>query len=136
MAVEFALAMPMLVLFVGARIQFGTLFFVLQRMENTAREVIQSMIAQDLAVDASATTYCLSLITDDVTAEKTACDLLGALDMGFVVAALQPDPADPVNRNVSLTITVPMTDAAPVDILGLFGSEDLQANVTTRKVEL
>ncbi len=56
--------------------------------------------------------------------------------MGFVVATVQPDPADPVNRDVSVTITVPMADAALVDVLGLFGSEILQTSVTMRKVEL
>ena len=144
MAVEFALVMPVLILFVGACIQFGTLFFVQQRMENTAREVIQLMIAQDLsdltnpnvAESPIEITWENLVAEDPASAQKTTCDRLSSMNMGFKVTAVQPVPADPVNRDVSLTITVPMADAALVDILGLFGSETLQTKVTMRKIEL
>ncbi len=141
MAVEFALALPMLVLFVGACIQIGSNFLVKQKMENAAREVIQLMIARDMktvpGVGIVQAVICgdTSAETAPYTAERTTCNLLGN-SMSFVVTALQPDPADPVNRDVSLTITVPMADAALVDILGLFGSGNLQTQVTMRKIEL
>ncbi len=141
MAVEFALAMPMLILFVGACIQFGTLFFVQQRMENTARQVLQLMVAQDLSdltdpnlAESPVEVTCENLVAEDpASSQKTTCELLSNMNMGFKVTAVQPVPIDPANRDVSLTITVPMADAALVDILGLFGSETMQTSITMRK---
>ena len=60
--------------------------------------------------------------------------------MPFTVTICEPDtvpcaaPLDPVS-DVSVSITVPLSEATLVDILGLFSTGDLEATVTMRKEE-
>ena len=59
-------------------------------------------------------------------------------DATFTVTTQLPDPADPADTDVSVTITVPMSQVILIDVLGLsstsiFKTGQLTSQVTMRK---
>jgi hypothetical protein len=50
----------------------------------------------------------------------------------YDVAVTLPDPNDPDDRDVVVSISVPKREISPIDLLGLFQDGDLSASVTRR----
>jgi len=113
-AVEFALVMPILLLFMLGIIQFGSAFFMQNNMLNTARELARR------------------LATDQVTvqnAESWAIDRLPAFGRNYRVDVTAPVPGDPDADFFRVVITVPLAEAVIVDPLGMFRAGNLRAEV-------
>jgi len=112
-ALEFAFIMPVLLLFVGGIIQFGAVFFVESNMANVARDAARRI---------STGQY------DELQAETFARDRLAYWGATFNVdAQLLPDPVNPTETEITVEISVPLADAAIIDLLGLFNSGTLRA---------
>ena len=113
-AVEFALVMPILLLFLLGIIQFGSAFFVQNNMLNTARELARRLAIDQLAVQ---------------DAERWVIDRLPSISSNYRVVVTPPDPNDPDANFFRVVINVPLADAVIVDPLGMFRSGDLRAEV-------
>ncbi len=126
--VEFAIVAPVVLLIVLGIIQFGMILFTYNNMVQAAREAARTLAVQE---------------TTAAEAQQIALNQLGFSGLPFTITACEPDavpphgpacvaPLDPAS-DVSVTITVPLSEATLVDILGLFVSGDLEATVTMRK---
>ncbi len=122
-AVEFAIVVPVLLLIVLGIIQFGIILFTYNNMVQAAREAARTLAVQE---------------TTAADAQTIALNQLGFSGLAFTVTICEPAgptcsaPLDPAS-DVSVMITVPLSEATIVDILGLFSTGDLQATVTMRK---
>jgi Flp pilus assembly pilin Flp len=117
-AVEFAFIIPVVLLVFAGIIQLGSIFFLQNHMTNVAREAARRYVVGEL---------------DESAAETWADGELPNWGVTYTVDLTPPDPGDPADRDVLMTISVPMSDAAMVDILGLFQTGTLQASVTMRE---
>ncbi len=99
-------------------------------MLNAARQAARVMVVDD--VSGSGNSVACANATNG-SAEDIACDSLVNFGLSFTVKARQPDPSDPNDTDVSVEITVPARDASFLDVLGLFGTENLQVRVIMRK---
>ncbi|MGH6953852.1 MAG: TadE family protein [Alphaproteobacteria bacterium] len=126
---ELALVLPVLFGVLFAIIEFGFVLFLHNNMVNAAREAARRLAVGDVV--AAGTTTCPGPAN---SAEDVACDYLVNWGLNFTLAATEPAPADPV-RDVTMAISVPLADATPIDILGIFTSGNLRANAVMRKEE-
>ncbi len=126
--VEFAIVAPLLLLIILGIMQFGMILFTYNNMVQAAREAARTLAVQE---------------TTAAEAQQIALNNLGFSGLTFTVTACAPGigvgggppcvaPLDPAS-DVSVTITVPLSEATLVDILGLFSTGDLEATVTMRK---
>ena len=113
-AVEFALIMPILLLFLLGIVQFGSAFFMQNNMLNTARELARRLATDQLTV---------------ADAERWAIDRLPALSTNYRVNVTAPDPGNPDADFFRVVINAPLADAVIVDPLGMFRTGELQAEV-------
>ena len=113
-AVEFALVMPILLLFMLGIVQFGSAFFMQNNMLNTARELARRLATDQLTVQ---------------DAQGWAIDRLPAFSTNYRVDVTAPDPDDPDADFFRVVITVPLSDAVIVDPLGMFRAGNLRAEV-------
>jgi Flp pilus assembly protein TadG len=113
-AVEFALILPILLLFLLGIVQFGSAFFMQNNMLNTARELARRLATEQITVH---------------DAERWAIDRLPALSTNYRIAVTAPDPDDPDANFFRVVINAPLADAVIVDPLGMFRSGELQAEV-------
>ncbi len=132
-AMEFALVLPILGFLLLESIQFGYAFFVQNNMTNAARES-----ARALAVGSATIGGATSCPAASGTAEDTACGYLAELGgMTFTLATCDPDNPDatlcPGADDVTVSVTIPRTQLALTDILGLFDSGTIGVQVTMRK---
>jgi Flp pilus assembly pilin Flp len=104
-AVEFALVLPLLLALLLGIIQYGSLFLIQSRMNDTARDTARRLAVGDLPSESDA--------------ERFAREQLADWPATFVVKATLPKAPD---RDVIVTITVPATDAAMLNIVS-FGLE-------------
>ena len=115
-AVEMALVLPFLLMLLAGIIDFGAMFFLQNNMISAARGSARALAFQSVTA---------------TEAEQMAQDRLTSWSATFTVNAEEPDPTDPTDTDVVVTITVPMTDAAPIgligDMIGLTGT--LQARI-------
>ena len=127
-AVEFALVAPVLLLLILGIIQFGMILYTHNNMVQAAREASRILAKKE---------------TTATEAEQVALSQLGFSGLTFTITTCEPvvgvgggppctPPLDP-SSDVSVTITVPLSQASLVDILGLFVTGDLEARVTMRK---
>ncbi len=128
-AVEFAIVAPVLLLIVLGIIQFGVILFTYNNMVQAAREAARTLAVQE---------------TTAAEAEQIALNQIGFSGLSYTITACEPvvvtpphgpacaPPLDPAS-DVSVTITVPLSEATIVDILRLFTTGDLEATVTMRK---
>ena len=113
-AVEFALIMPILLLFLLGIVQFGSAFFLQNNMLNTARELARRLATEQISVH---------------DAERWAIDRLPALTTNYRVVVTPPDPDNPDANFFRVVINAPLADAVIVDPLGMFRRGELQAEV-------
>ncbi len=111
-----ALVLPFLLMLRAGIIDFGAMFFLQNNMISAARGSARALAFQSVTA---------------TEAEQMAEDKLINWSATFTVNAEEPDPSDPTDTDVVVTITVPMTDAAPIgligDMIGLTGT--LQARI-------
>ena len=120
-AVELALVLPFLVTLMTGIVDFGALFYLQSNMHTAARES-----ARALAVRA----------VSESEAEQLAQGQLMNWGASFSVDATEPDPANPADTDVTVSISVSMADAAPIglifDLIGSTGGA-LQTQVSMRQ---
>ena len=114
-AIEFALIVPVALTMLTGVIQFGFVLFVENQMADVARDTARRFAVGE-ATQAEATQFAQdSLLNWGVT---------------YTATVTPPDPADPNDNDVNVQISLPMSDAALDDVLGLFQSGTLNASVT------
>jgi len=113
-AVEFALVMPVLLLFMLGIVQFGSAFFMQNNMLNTARELARRLATDQVAVQDAA---------------SWAIDRLPTFSTSYDIDVTPPDPDNPDANFFRVVIAVPLADAVIVDPLGMFRTGNLRAEV-------
>ena len=99
-------------------IQLGALLFLQSNMGDVARDTARRLAVGELT-EANAPSF----------AEAQLVTWGGS----FTVDPDMPDPADPNDRDVTVTISVPMADVSLVDIVGAFQSGNMSASSTIRQ---
>ncbi len=112
-AVEFALAIPFVLLVLSGIIQFGFVLFLQSHVADVARETARRVAVGEF---------------EQAEAVQFAQDSLLNWGVTYTVAVTFPDPDD-----VDVQISLPMSQAALIDLLGLFQSGTLTAAVTARE---
>ncbi len=131
-AVEFALILPVLMLFLFSIITFASTLYVQVNMENAAREAVRRMAVAE-APAAGVPVACDNVQATTVgTAEYYACIYLIEWPVSFLVDA---DILCPTLQEVVVTVTVPAEEVALADILGFFDGGTLTAEVVMRREE-
>ncbi len=115
-AVEFAFIMPILLLMFSGILQFGSVMFLENHMTNVAREASRRVAVGELSEAAAATMVQGALVNWGVTYQ----------------VSIATEEAEDGNENVTVGITLPLSEAALMDILGLFDTGDLSTSVTMR----
>ncbi len=100
-AVELALVSPFLVLLMIGIVDFGGLFFLQNNMHTAARESARALAVQAVS---------------ESEAEQLAQDKLMNWGATFTVVTTTPNPAIPAETDVTVSISVPMADAAPIGL--------------------
>ena len=113
-AIELALILPILVTLAFGTFSVGSMLFVQNNIIHAARETARTIAVGDAEVAEAAT-----------IAHNHLVNWAG---LNFSVTGSQPTGAD-----VMVNITVPMSEAAIVDVLGIFSSGTLQTQVTMRR---
>jgi hypothetical protein len=114
-AIEFAIAIPFVLLVLAGIIQFGFVLFLQSHVADVARETARHVAVGEF---------------DQTEAEQFAQDRLLNWGVTYTVAVTIPDPGD---TDVVVQISLPMSQAALIDLLGLFQSGTLAATVTARE---
>ena len=117
-AVEFALAIPFVLLVLSGIIQFGFVLFLQSHVADVARETARRVAVGEF---------------EQAEAEQFAQDSLLNWGVNYLVVVDPPDPNDPNDTDVDVQISLPMSQAALIDLLGLFQSGTLTAAVTARE---
>ena len=116
-AVEFAMVLPVMLMIVLGIMQFGSIFHIRNAMTDVARQAARSLSVGEV---------------NETSAKQTALDSLSAWSMTFTVVTSMPDPSVPTDRDVSVNISVPLSQASIVDFLGLFATGNVASSVTMR----
>jgi Flp pilus assembly protein TadG len=111
-AVEFAFIMPILLIMFSGIVQFGSVFFIENHMSHVARDATRQIVVGELAQDDVESAVQQSLINWGVN---------------YNVSVVT------VDQDVTVAISLPMSDAALMDALGLFQTGTLTAAVTMRQ---
>ena len=113
-AVEFAFIMPVLLVMFSGILQFGSVMFLENHMTNVAREASRQVAVGALDEDDAAEMVQNALINWGVT---------------YQVTVTTDDDDD---EDITVAISLPMSEAAIIDVLGLFETGNLSASVTMR----
>lgn len=117
-AVEFAFTLPIAMFMLSGIVQFGAMMFLQNNMTNVARDVARRVSVGEL---------------NKPQGEQAARDALMDWGINYTVTVTLPDPLNPADVDVVVEISAPMSDASPIDLLGLFDSQTMRANVTMRE---
>ncbi len=117
-AIEFAIALPFVLLLLSGIIQFGLVLFLQGHVADVARNTARRAAIGELA---------------QAEAVQFAQDSLVNWGVTYSVAVTLPDPNDPNDTDVDVQISLPMSEVALIDLLGLFQSGTLTAAVTARE---
>ncbi len=115
-AVEFAFIMPILLVMFSGILQFGSIMFLENHMTNVAREATRRVAVGELTEAAAATMVQGALVNWGVTYS----------------VSIATEDADDGNQDVTVAISLPLSDAALMDVLGLFETGNLSTSVTMR----
>lgn len=111
-AVEFAMVLPFLVMLLLGIIQYGSLFLVQTEMNSAARDTARRLSVGEIATEADAESYAVAQLADWSPRIDAVAELPGRDEHDVVV-----------------TITVPMREAAMIDLIGFGMDGDLTAEV-------
>ena len=134
-SVEFALILPVLMIFLFSIIAFASTLYVQVNMENAAREAVRYMAVGE-APAAGAEVSCSSVqATTTGTAENYACIYLVEWPVSFRVTA-RIDGVCVVggvdDRDAVVTVEVDADEVALADVFGFFDGRKLTAEVVMR----
>ncbi len=116
-AVEFAFILPILLLLFSGIVQFGSIMFLENHMTNVARETSRRIAVGELAQADAASSAQQALVDWGVTYDVSVT----SVDVGGG------------NQDIAVAISLPMREAALMDLLGVFQSGNLTAAVTMRQ---
>ena len=116
-AVEFAFIMPILLLLLSGIVQFGGIMFLENHMTSVARDATRKIAIGDLTEADAPSAVQQSLMNWGVTYD---------VDVALV-------DAGGGDQDITVTISLPMSEAALMDVLGVFQSGNLTAAVTMRQ---
>ncbi len=116
-AVEFAFIVPILLLLFSGIVQFGSIMFLENHLTNVARETSRRVAVGELA---------------ETDAESSAQQALVNWGVTYDVDVVSVDVGGG-NQDITVTISLPMAEAALMDVLGVFQSGNLTAVVTMRQ---
>ncbi len=116
-AVEFAFILPILLLLFSGIVQFGSIMFLENHMTNVARETSRRVAVGELTQADAVSSAQQALVNWGVTYEVT----VATVDAGGG------------NQDIAVAISLPMREAALIDLLGVFQSGNLTAVVTMRQ---
>ena len=114
--IEFALIMPILLVMFSGILQFGSVMFLENHMTNVAREASRRVAVGELTTDEADTMAQAALVNWGVTynVDVATADAGGG------------------NQNITVDISLPLSEAALIDVLGLFETGNLRTSVTMR----
>ena len=134
-SIEFTIIVfPMLIIFFGM-IQFGSLFYYYNQMQNAARDAARRMAVDDdiLPINPAAEAAIACSTTPAAgSAEAYACGLLRVPAEVSVTACHRGDPVDTERFDAEVVLTAPMDDVALVDLLGIMEGKTLTASAIMR----
>ena len=118
---EFALVTPIFMLLAIAIVQLGYILFLADNMQKLAHSAAQRIAAGELFaegghVDCAGATG----------AEALVCDGLSDFAGSFTISATGATAED----DVIVTVSLPIADAAIVDVLGVLGAGDITTEAT------
>jgi hypothetical protein len=116
-ALEFAFVLPIIILLLGGIFQFGFALFMQGHMSEVARETSRYVAVGEFNQSEAISFAQSSLINPGVT---------------YDIDVALPDPSDPNDRDIEVSISAPLAQISPIDILGLFKNSDLTASVQRR----
>ncbi len=116
-AVEFAFILPILLLLFSGIVQFGSIMFLENHMTNVARETSRRVAVGELAQADASSSAQQALVNWGVTYDVSVT----SVDVGGG------------NQDIAVAISLPMAEAALMDVLGVFQSGNLAAAVTMRR---
>lgn len=121
-AVEFAFVLPVLLLLLTGMIDVGMLMLTQNNLMRTAQNAARNLAVAQM---------------DELETEAYMRDKLSNLGSNLVVDARLPNAAAvPAETDVIVTISVPMADVIPIDVIGmknLFQIGSLQTQVVMRQ---
>jgi Flp pilus assembly protein TadG len=126
-SVEFAIILPVLMMFLFSIIAFGTALYANVNMENAAREAVRRMAVAEVSGLGTPVTCASAQALDVTTAEFRACSYLTDFGDYSVTAATGVCP------EVSVTVTVDAEQVALGDVFGFFNGRTLTAQVFMRQ---
>ena len=129
-AVEFALSVMLLVMFLFGIITFGWMFFLDNNMETAAREGARRMAVAEAPYAGTDVTCADVQAQTPGTAENIACSMLPNWGANITVNATELCPAD---RAVRVQVSANGQDVALADIFGFFNGKTMSATVEMRK---
>jgi len=131
-AVEFALTVMLLVLFLFGTITFGWMFYLDNNWETAAREAARRLASGDVDLVVDPTVTCASPEAQDQTlAYFYACRELPNWGDTIRVNA----SCDAADQSVRVEVSADGEDVALADIFGFFNGKTLSATVEMRKEE-
>ena len=128
-AVEFAFALPILLVLVSGVISVGSVVYVQASMETAARGAARSVAAGEASYQDSDVACSSTVAQTAGNAEEIACSQLPPLGFEYTVNIRDLCPTSP---NVVAVVTANAEDAAMADIYGVFDSETLQSSLSMR----
>ena len=111
-AIEFAIVVPFVLLVLAGIIQFGFVLFLQSHVADIARDTARRVAVGEF---------------EQAEAVQFAQDSLLNWGVTYTVVVTLPDP------DVVVQISLPMSQAALIDLLGVFQSSTLSATVTARE---
>ncbi len=116
-AIEFAFILPILLLLFSGIVQFGSILFLENHMTDVARETSRRIAVGELAQADAASSVQQALVNWGVN-----------YDVLVTVSN-----AGGGNQDITVAISLPMREAALMDVLSVFQSGNLTAAVTMRQ---
>jgi len=127
-SVEFAIILPVLMMFLFSIIAFGTALYANVNMENAAREAARRMAVAEVSGLGTPVACDSVQALDATTAEFRACSYLIDWPSSILVTA-----ATGVCPEISVTVTVDAGQVALGDVFGFFNGRTLSSEVFMRQ---
>ncbi len=128
-SVEFAIILPLLMMFLFSIIAFASALYTHVNMENAAREAVRRMAVAEAGYGGMEVTCTAAQSSTVGTAEWTACQYLNDW-ANFLVTADTPGCPE-----LRVRVRVDAEEVALGDVFGFFTGRDLTAEVTMRQEE-